>query len=653
MAKNTDYKRFVQMDLAALAEEMRAGVEICDRRYLLKTHKECFVGSDACRWLVEQGHAQNLVDAQVLGNLMREAGLLHHVVRDHEFKNDYLFYRFSVDEDHGHVPQNLTHSARSWLNLLGQDKRERFRINLLPEIPGSSEEFGTCGPVSEFELAPKDEYNAKLLDNVFPRAWKNPEPAPCYNLVVIGAGAGGLVSAVGAAGVGARVALVEESFLGGDCLNFGCVPSKALLSAAKVANVVRNAGEYGVEVQGDVHVDFGKVMERMRRIRSDISSHDSAARFTAMGIDVYRGRARFLGPRMIEVAGSTLHFKRCVIATGGRPAVPAIEGMSQVPFLTNMSLFNLTSRPRRLAIIGAGAIGVEMAQAFQRLGSDVSLFSRGERILPREEVEAARLVQESLEHDGVIIHFGSRYSKVSALPGDSEFSHILLELEGGRRYEFDAILVASGRQPSVEGLNLSEAGVEYDVATGIRVNDRLQSSNPNIYAVGDVATKYKFTHVADSMARIVIRNALFWGRSKFSELIIPWCTYSDPELAHVGLYENDLIRRHIPYDTFTRRFSEVDRRRTDGKATGYVRVHVKQGSDVILGATIVGEGAGELINEITTAMYANLGLGQLAQVIHPYPTAAEAIRQLGDQYNKTRATPLVRSLLRGLMRLQR
>lgn len=653
MSKEVGDNQSVQKDLVALAESMRAGVEVRDRRYLLRTYRECFVGSDACRWLVEQGHVQNRADAQTLGNLMRKAGLLHHVVRDHEFKDEYLFYRFSVDEDHGQVVRKSKYSTMSWLDFMEQPKRKGAGINLIPEIPGSFEEFATSGTVPLVELAPTDQYNAKLLDNVFPRAWRNPEPAAWYNLVVIGAGAGGLVSAVGAAGVGARVALIEENFLGGDCLNFGCVPSKALLKSANVASMVGNAGEYGLEVDGEVNVDFSKVMERMRRIRSEISAHDSAARFTGMGIDVFRGRARFLDERVVEVGGARLRFKRCVIATGGRPAVPAIEGMSDVPFFTNMSLFNLTSRPRRLAVIGAGAIGVEMSQAFQRLGTQVFLFSRGERILPKEESEAAELVQQSLERDGVEIHFGSRYRKVSANATDGDFPLILLELEGDRRYEVDAILVASGRRPNVEGLNLEKAGVEYNEVDGIKVNDRLQSSNRYVYAVGDVATKYKFTHVADSMARIVIKNALFWGRAKFSELIIPWCTYSDPELAHVGLYEHDLIVRRIPYDTFTRRFSEVDRRRTDGRTTGYVRVHVKRGSDTILGATIVGDGAGDLISELTTAMHANLGLGQLAQVIHPYPTAAEALRQLGDQYNKTRVTPLVRSLFRGLMGLQR
>ncbi|MCH9675443.1 MAG: mercuric reductase [Gammaproteobacteria bacterium] len=496
-----------------------------------------------------------------------------------------------------------------------------------------------------------DEHNAELLDNTHPPSWSDPTPKDRYNLVVIGGGAGGLITAAGAAGVGANVALIEEHLLGGDCLNVGCVPSKALLKSAKVAQTVRRAGDYGVRVSGEVSIDFGAVMERMRRLRAQISPVDSATRYAdELGVDVYMGRATFIGPDTVEVNGRTLRFAKAVIATGGTAAIPGIPGLDTVPYLTNASVFNLTELPKRLCVLGAGPIGIELAQAFNAFGSEVTVLDRADQILVREDADAAALVYEALLHDGVHFEFSA---STKAFRNDGPANPAVVELADGRELRFDAVLVAIGRKPSVEGLGLEAAGVAFDARTGVTVDERLQTSNSNIYAVGDVASRYQFTHAADFMARAAIRNALFFGRANAQNLLIPWATYTDPEIAHVGLYPKDLDERGIAYETFLRDFADVDRTILDGEARGFVKIHVKRGSDEIVGATVVGTHAGDMISEITLAMQSRVGLGTIANVIHPYPTAADAIRQCGDAYNRTRLSPTIKAVFNRFLRFQR
>lgn len=644
------------VELAGLSGMLRDGVEIKDRKYRLRTYEKCFVGSEACGWLIKQGLASDVPQAIVLGDLMIQQGLFHHVLREQPFKNEQLFYRFSDDEDHGQVDKSQG-AAASWHSLVSGELFGNQKESLMPEIPDYSEEIAKMTPVDTLGVSPLDEHNAKLLDNVHPKEWKDPVASGTYDVVVIGAGSGGLVTAAASAGVGAKVALIEEHLMGGDCLNFGCVPSKALLRSAKVAKTVRESAHYGVHIEGmseeefsgKVKVDFPKVMKRLRGLRADISKHDASARFAdEFGIDVFMGRGVFTGPNSVEINGQTLNFKKACIATGGRPGVPPIPGLDSVPFYTNMNLFNLTELPKRLGVVGTGVIGVEMAQAFQRFGSEVTLFSRRNGILPKEDPEASAVVLKSLKKDGVKFVTGARYKEVRKLDDDK----VVMALEDGSEYEFDALLVATGRKPNVSGLGLDVAGVDSDPGKGIIVDDNLRTSAKHIFAVGDVATKYQFTHAADFMARIVVRNALFFGSAKFSDLIIPWCTYTEPEIAHVGLYEADLEKRGTEYQTFVRHFAEVDRSVLEEQTDGFVKVHVQKGSDQILGATIVGHGAGDMINEMTLAMQSGTGLSKIANVIHPYPTASEAVRQIGDQYNKTRMTPMVRKLLRGLIGLQ-
>ena len=644
--------------LETLSAKVRGVLDIRDRRHGFPPRKyaKCFVGNEAVKTLVEEDIAHDEADAIRIGNLLLSAGVFHHVQHAHPFKSEYLFYRFASDEDHGSKELKPDGSSVSWSDFISPLTTGEDTTSLQPEIPERDpslaqfpqDDLGATG------VSPLDEHNIELLDNVRPKSWASPAPKSAYNLVVIGAGPGGLVSAAGATGVGARVALIEAHLLGGDCSNVGCVPSKALLRCAKAAAAVRDAAKFGVRIEGDVSVDFGYVMERLRRLRAQISHHDSAKRFSEeVGVDVFLGKGTFTGSDTIEVNGQTLRFSKAVIATGGTAAIPPIPGLAEAPYLTNSTLFNLTELPPRLGIIGAGPMGLEMAQAFQRLGSQVTVLVRDSKILPREDPDAARLVEASMRRDGMTFHFSLAFKRIESQNGKSPIVVVVENENGEQTFEFDALLVATGRKPTVNGLGLEAAGVAYDPRTGIEVNDRLQTTNPDVYAVGDVASKYQFTHMADFMARLVIRNALFFGRDKVSSLLIPWATYTEPEVAHVGLYEKDLEDRNIAYATFIREFSDVDRAIVDGEGEGFVKIHVKKGTDEIVGATIVGSHAGDMISEITVAMQSGMGLSKLASVIHPYPTVAEAIRQCGDAYNRARLTPTIRSIFDRLMAMRR
>jgi pyruvate/2-oxoglutarate dehydrogenase complex dihydrolipoamide dehydrogenase (E3) component len=490
------------------------------------------------------------------------------------------------------------------------------------------------------QLLSGDEHNRRLVANVHPPNWSNPKPSGRYNLVVIGAGTAGLVAAAGAAGVGAKVALIERSLMGGDCLNVGCVPSKGVISAARMAAAVRQASDFGITVPDGVTANFATVMERMRRLRAGISPNDSAMRFRDLGVDVYFGQARFVDSSSIDVDGTTLNFQRAVIATGARAAAPPISGLEGVDYLTNESVFSLTELPKRFGVIGAGPIGCELAQSFAQLGAEVVLVETAHGILPREDRDAADIVERTLIDDGVRLLCCGRNLKIKQEDG------IRLSVEShDKDYDepVDRLLVAVGRRPNAEGLNLEAVGVEF-TSKGVTVNDHLQTTNPRIYAAGDICSPYQFTHAADFMARIVIQNALFKGRKRVSALTIPWCTYTSPEIAHVGLYEQEAETQGILIDTYVQPFSEVDRAILEGQENGFAKIHVRKGTDRIVGATIVARNAGDMIAEITLAMTHRLGLSKIGSTIHPYPTQAEAIRRLGDQYNRTRLTPMVKSM---------
>jgi pyruvate/2-oxoglutarate dehydrogenase complex dihydrolipoamide dehydrogenase (E3) component len=504
-------------------------------------------------------------------------------------------------------------------------------------------------------VPPMDEFNQRLVSRVHPPDWTNPQPRDRYDLVVIGAGTAGLVVAAGAAGLGLglKVALIEKHLMGGDCLNVGCVPSKCVIRSSRVVAEMRAAERFGVRSPNSIEVDFAAVMARMRQVRAGISDHDSADRFRNLGIDVFLGAGQFVEPGTIAVGGTTLRYKKAVIATGARAAVPNVDGLDQAGYLTNETVFSLTERPSRLAVIGGGPIGSELAQTFQRLGSQVILFHRGSHILNKEDADAAAVVQRVFIREGIDLVLNSALRRVEST---SEGKVIHFTRDGNPdSITVDEILVGAGRAPNVEGLNLESVGVEYDRQRGIAVNDYLQTTNPHIYAAGDICMDWKFTHAADAAARIVIKNTLFapfgLGRSTLSSLVMPWVTYTDPEIAHVGLYEQEAQQQGIDVEVITIPFEEVDRALADGEESGFLKILHPRGSDKILGATIVARHAGEMISEVTTAMVHKLGLNKLSSVIHPYPTQAEAIKKAADAYRRTLLTPRTKGFLRALTKL--
>ncbi len=490
-------------------------------------------------------------------------------------------------------------------------------------------------------VPPDDHFRQALIDNVHPPTWVNPTPDGKYNLVIIGAGPAGLTAAREAAVLGAKVALIERALIGGDRLNVGCVPSKALIRTSRTYEEMRRAAYYGAKIPDYMDVGFATAMQRMRRIQARLSRVDAARRLADMGVDVYFGQARFAGPDSITVCDQTLFFKKAMIATGARPQTPTIRGLSQAGYLTNENVFDLVERPRRLLVIGGGPLGCELAQAFCRFGCQVIIAQDDPMFLPLEERDAAQLLSNSMARDGVDIHLNTAVVAVHREGAEKIVDLVSDDVKFS--ITVDEILAGIGRAPNVEGLDLENAGVRYDVRTGVEVNDFLQTSNPRIYAAGDVCLDYKFTHTAEASARIVVKNALFMRRERYSALIIPWCTYTDPEIAHVGLYVRDARRQNIPVRTFTALMHDVDRAVTDGEEEGFVKIHVRDGTDRILGATVVARHAGEMINGLSAAITSGTGLRDFAKVIHAYPTQAEAFKIAAEAYNRARLTPTVRA----------
>jgi pyruvate/2-oxoglutarate dehydrogenase complex dihydrolipoamide dehydrogenase (E3) component len=494
-----------------------------------------------------------------------------------------------------------------------------------------------------------DDTEQTLAALVRPPAWRNPEPQGTYDLVVIGGGTAGLVSAIGAAGLGAHVAIVERHQLGGDCLNQGCVPSKAMLRTARAVGELRRAEGLGIRVAG-VEIDFPAVMRRMRRRRATLARNDSAERLAGLGIHVFFGDAAFTGARGIVVGSRVLRFNRAAIATGSRPAVPSIPGLSDTPYLTNETVFELTERPDRLLVIGGGAIGCELSQAFARLGSHVTVLESAPRVLVQDDPDASAVVQRALTADGVRLELRAVIRSVAARRDGS----IVLRFSrsGGVEEEIasDRLLVATGRAPNIDRLEVARAGIKAG-PQGIIVDDHLRSSNRRVYAAGDVCSRLQFTHAADAMARIVVENALFFGRRKASALTIPWCTYTDPEVAHVGLTAADADTRRPDVQTISVPLSDVDRAVLDDEADGFVRVHHKRGR--VLGCTIVAAHAGDLIGQAGQAVARGASLNDWSSTIYPYPTQAEALKKAGDMYRRTRLTAGLRHWLEQYFRLTR
>ncbi|MGH9379562.1 MAG: mercuric reductase [Thermoanaerobaculia bacterium] len=499
-------------------------------------------------------------------------------------------------------------------------------------------------------VEPLSEANRSLLEQVHPPDWTNPEPRDRYHLVVIGAGTAGLVSAAGAAGLGAKVALVERRLMGGDCLNVGCVPSKGVIRAAHAWHAARTGSPFGASETAEPG-DFARAMERMREVRAAIGPVDGAPRFRDLGVDVFFGSGRFTSRDTVEVDGRRLRFRRAVIATGGRPTAPPIPGLAETGYLTNETIFSLTEQPRRLAVLGAGPIGCELAQAFARFGSEVTLFDIMPQVLIREDPDAAGIVQRALGRDGIRLALDARIARVDRRGNETVLTFRIGEEGRGEQVTADALLVAAGRAPNVEDLGLEAAGVEFD-KKGVKVDDKLRTTHHRVYACGDVAAPYQFTHLADAQARIVIQNALFAPTAKASALTIPWCTFTSPEIAHVGLYEKDAEERGVQVDTLTVPLEEVDRARLDGDTEGFLRLHLEKGKDRILGATLVTERAGDMLGELCLAVTHGIGLGKIASTIHPYPTVGEVAKKAADAWNRRKLTPHTKRLLAWWFRLQ-
>jgi len=489
---------------------------------------------------------------------------------------------------------------------------------------------------------------AERLANTHPADWRNPKPLSTYHLLVIGAGPAGLVAARAAAALGAQVALIERHQLGGGCLNDGCIPSKSLIRTGRLLADMRNAENFGVVAPTALAFDFRAAMLRMRRITTRISRSDSAMNLAREGIHLFFGSACFTGPDTVDVDGVRLSFKKALIATGSSPVLPHIPGLADAGFLNNKTVFDLQVLPKSLLVIGGGPLGCELAQVFARFGSRTLISHSEPLFLPLEERDAAQMVSDAMARDGVEIHLNTIVASVRVEGGKK-----VVELRGDGNTattQVDEILTGIGRRPSVQGLGLEAAGVSYDAQAGIHVDDFLRTSNPRIFAAGDVCLEHPFTNTAAASARIVVRNALFLGRQRMSALTIPWCTYTDPEIAHVGLYVKEARQRRIPVKTFTIPMHDVDRAITDSEEDGFVKIHVREGGDKILGATIVARHAGEMINSISLAMVAGIGLRTLATVVQAYPTQGAAIRQAADAYVRTRLSPSLATLARRWLR---
>jgi pyruvate/2-oxoglutarate dehydrogenase complex dihydrolipoamide dehydrogenase (E3) component/uncharacterized membrane protein YdjX (TVP38/TMEM64 family) len=458
-----------------------------------------------------------------------------------------------------------------------------------------------------------------------------------YNLVVIGAGAAGLVSSYVASAVKARVALVERQAMGGDCLNTGCVPSKALLRSADLAARLRHAAEFGIRGVGDVSVDFRSVMERVVRIRAEVAPHDSVERYTSLGVDCIAGDATITSPYTVEVRGDdgavkTLTTRSIVIATGARPAVPDIAGLAEVGFLTSETVWSLDTLPERLVVIGGGPIGCELAQGFARLGSSVIQIQRGVRLLPREDPDASDMLLRRFRDEGVEVLLECEVVRCEQRGADKVV--VVRTPDGERDYPCDAVLCAVGRRANTAGYGLEHLGIKVTAAGTIEVDDRLQTRYPNIFACGDVVGPFRFTHMAAHQAWYASVNAMFgeWRRFKVDYSVTPWVTFTAPEIARVGLNESDAAHQGVACEVTTFSLDELDRAIADGSTYGYVKVLTPPGKDRILGATIVGEYAAALLAEFVLAMRHGIGLSGVLRTIHVYPTHSEAVKYVAGRW---------------------
>lgn len=519
---------------------------------------------------------------------------------------------------------------------------------------GAVEEFSTAGILSwplvlSFVLLAIFPFIARAIVGVVQRrkVYKNYPKPKAYdtNMVVIGAGSAGLVSSYIAAAVKAKVTLVEKHKMGGDCLNTGCVPSKALIRAARAVKEISKANDLGIQV-AEPTIDFAAVMERVRQVVRDIEPHDSVERYSSLGVDCVQGEATIVSPWEVKVDGKSIYTQNIVIASGARPFVPPIPGLNQVDYLTSDNLWDLNELPKKLLVLGGGPIGCELAQAFNRLGSEVTIVDMMSRVLPREDEDVSAFVQQRFVNEGINVLVGHKTIGFEQCEGNnaSLLNIALLEEVGASEEKsvevsFDKVLVAVGRRANTSGLGLESLDIELNPNGTVTVDEYLRSCYPNIYACGDVAGPYQFTHTAAHQAWYVAVNALFGRFKKFKVdyTVVPWATFTDPEVAHVGLSEADATAKDIPYEITKYGIDDLDRAIADNSAEGFVKVLTVPGKDKILGATIVGYHAGDLLTEFVTAMKQGLGLKKILGTIHTYPTISEANKFVAGNWSKAHA----------------
>jgi pyruvate/2-oxoglutarate dehydrogenase complex dihydrolipoamide dehydrogenase (E3) component len=474
------------------------------------------------------------------------------------------------------------------------------------------------------ELFPSDVNNQRTINQGHPPNWQNPRGGD-YDLVVIGGGPAGLVAALTAAAGGHRVAMTEQFLTGGTCVNFGCTPSKALIRCTRAAHEARRGADFGFGLIAPPQVDFAKVMERVRRIRSMSSAGDAVQVVAGAGVDVYLGHTRFTKPSAVVVDGRELRFDKAVIATGSRPAAPAIEGLREGEYLSNETVFSLTELPKRLLVLGGGPLGCELAQAFRRLGSDVDLIHSSNNLLPKDEPEAGELLSRQFERDGIRLHF--EFKAVGAA-NRRLTAH---GRTGTRQFEYDALLMGIGRRANIEDLGLEAAQIRVKDG-GVEADAYLRTSNPAVYAAGDVAFPEKYTHAAMATARLCVANALNGANRRAHDLIIPHCTYTDPEVASVGWTPLRAAEEGVAVDTHRLDLSKVERAFIDGEEEGFAAIYTRQGTGAIVGATLVAAHAGEMISELTLAITSKLTMEALAEAVHCYPTQAEVFQRIALEY---------------------
>ena len=465
------------------------------------------------------------------------------------------------------------------------------------------------------------------------------------NLIVIGAGSGGLVAALIAAAVNAKVTLIEKDKMGGDCLNTGCVPSKALIKSAKVASLIKRSDEFGIEVASS-NVNFAAVMEHVQSVIKKIEPHDSVERFESLGVECIQAEAQLTSPWSVKFNDNTLTAKNIIIATGAKPFVPPIKGIENVEYLTSDNLWEIREQPKRLLVLGGGPIGCELTQAFARLGSEVTQVEMVPRIMAREDEDVSQLITEKFIREGVDVR--TNHKAKEFIKKDNQ-SFLICEYQGEDvEIEFDSVLVAVGRQANTSGFGLEELGVELNPQSTIKVNEYLQSSVPSIYACGDVAGPYQFTHTASHQAWYASVNSLFgrFKRFKADYSVIPWATFTDPEVARVGLNEQEAKQQDIAYEKNIYSLDDLDRALTENETEGFVKVLTVPGKDKILGATIIGDHAGELITEYITAMKNKTGLNKLLATIHIYPTLSEANKFTAGVWKKAHAPEFLLNLVK-------